>query len=164
MTQELIQENENYEQGPRGLGGWLIIPIIGLFLSPLINLFNMILNIQLINSTNWTKLTTPGGDSYHSMFKPALYFETGCNVLYILISIYLLVLLFQKKKLLPKLIIFYYIFNVVIEILITVLVNKINADIGTPPVSFSIPAIISSLIWIAYFRKSKRVKNTFVND
>ncbi len=162
MTQPL-EEQEHYEEGPKGIKGWLILPVIGLFLTPLLQIFYLGSTFILINSPEWEDVTTPGREGYHFLFKPSIYIELGFNILFVLFCIYLIVLLFQKKKLFPKVIITYYIITILGDLIVTSLVNQINESFSVPDVSISIPAFISSIVWIIYFKRSKRVKNTFVN-
>jgi len=163
MTQQ-VEEQDPYQEGPKGIVGWTLLPVIGLFLTPIYLVFYFITTFFLINSSEWEEITTPGGQGYHSLFMPSIYLEIGFNALFMVFCIYLIVLLFQKKKLFPKLIIIYYIVSVVADIIITVLVNQINTSYNVDPTSVNLIGIISSVIWIQYFRKSKRVKNTFVNE
>jgi hypothetical protein len=44
--------------GPRGFGGWLILPIIGTFISPLWNAYGAYDSMQLISAPHFPSLDT----------------------------------------------------------------------------------------------------------
>ena len=159
MTQPL-EEQEHYEAGPKGIGGWLLLPTIYLFISVLISFGYLIFTLIFINSSEWKQLLT--SPEVHPYFKEAIYFEMACNGLLLLFTIYLIVLLFKKKRIFPKAIISYYLLSIVIDIVVTLLVNNVSMD--NEKTSFSGSGILLSIIWIIYFRVSKRVRNTFVNE
>ena len=126
------------EEKLQGLGGWLILPIIGLSLSVLI----LITNIIAVN-------IMPEFNSQNII----LSFLYGALLVFVIISLFSI---FKKKKYVPKMMIFFYVTIFAISLFIDFLTNN-----------FSIPGLIGSIIggtiWILYFIKSKRVKNTFVN-
>ena len=119
----------------KGLGGWLIIPIIGLFLSIAILIYHLI-------SINKYSFWFPGG------LLSLLY------VILLIFSIITLISIFKKKKFVPKLMIFFYATNILVYLAKSLITENFDR-IESP--------IVGGIIWSLYFIYSKRVKNTFVN-
>jgi len=155
-----IEEQEPTADGPKGIGGWLLLPTIYLFISVLISFGYLVFTFLFINSSEWKQLIT--SPEVHPHFENAIYFEMACNALLLVFTIYLIVVLFKKKRIFPKGIISYYLLSIVIDIVVTLLVNNVSMD--DEITSFSGSGIALSIIWIAYFMLSKRVRNTFVNE
>lgn len=129
---------------PNGIGGWLILPTIGLFLSAILNVFGIIAGLYLWGSGTWIYT---GLSEYYFIF-----IAVSAAILEVLV-IYALVLEFKKKKLFPK---------VAIATMWTgVLFSFILAGMDGDP-SGLIREIIPSAVWTLYFIVSERVKNTFV--
>jgi len=118
-----------------GLGGWLILPIIGLFITIPVLLYDLL-------STNAT---------YEFNFYIGLL--SFIDIILLGWAIIALILIFNKKKSAPKVIIYFYIINIIIQGVLASMINEYT---------YFIRATIIGIIWISYFLKSKRVKNTFV--
>lgn len=124
-----------------GIGGWLIPPLIGLIIGSL-----------------WTLL---------------LFFDTILNqvlidfILYGIISIayiWILSLMLRKKKAFPKIAIWFLWILAILSILSEFLLSSYHTveQIGYAFGS-NLGSIIWAIIWTLYFKKSIRVKNTFIN-
>lgn len=120
----------------KGIGGWLIFPIIGLFLSLIIIIYDLI--IVNVSFSFW----------FIGVFLSCLYLII---LIFILIS---LLSIFSKKKFVPKLMICFYVTNVLIHLIIAFIVQDFSR------IS---PLTVGGIIWSIYFIRSERVKNTFVN-
>ncbi len=147
----------------KGLGGWLILPGLGLILSPLVLGFAIYQIIMLfLNDAAWSAITTVGSPQYIPNIAPLVIAEFLVNIAFFFFSLVLLYLFFKESRLIPKLMIIFYALSavfVVLDLLVgSMVVNShVDVDIG------SIRAILTALIWIPYFMMSKRVKQTFVN-
>lgn len=152
----------------KGLGGWLILVGFGLIIGPirLINILNT--NYKpYFNTDLLERLINPSSSSYIPNFVYLFYAELIAIVFLILLSFYLLFLFFTKKKNFPKNYIFISLFVILyipVDAFIasTIMPNEKVVD-GELIKSF-FQTLISGAIWIPYMMKSKRVKNTFIED
>ena len=120
----------------KGIGGWLLIPIIGLFITLLIILYDLL--------------------SLNSIFEFSFY--TGLitfflDMIILILAIVALFSIFNKKKYTPQIMISVYTVNIMISLSLAFLIEDFSI-MWSP--------IIGVSIWIPYFIYSKRVKNTFV--
>jgi hypothetical protein len=153
---------------PKGLGGWLILVGIGLILGlikvivTLISIYKPFMNADALN-----KLTNINSSTYIPNFGLLFYSEIIINSFVILLMIYLIYLFFRKKNTFPK----YYIF-ITLFVIITIPVDAYLASIvfpdekifDTDTTKSFFQSLFSGVIWIPYMVKSKRVRNTFIED
>lgn len=154
------------EKKLEGLGGWLILVGIGVILSPL-RIIAQVLPIfsQIFSSDSWAVLTTPGALAYHPLWAPILLAEIGINSVLVLAWIYMAFLFFSKKKIFPKLFIGISVFTLVFILVDALAIKAILPD---EPVFDPVTAreflrsLVGTIIWVPYMLTSKRVKATFV--
>lgn len=144
---------------PPGFGGWLILPMIGLIISPFILLIQVI-NNGYFNTIVWENFIALG--TYNPVILGLFYFfELLFNLSIIVFSVFLIVLLFKKRSTFPRLYVglrIAVLVGLIIDYLLTVFL--INSDTGMYKQLAS--AIIGVVIWVPYFLNSERVKNTFL--
>ena len=151
---------------PKGLGGWLILPLIGLIVSPIrmaISLNNDFLPI--FQEGYWEVLTTPGSEAYHHLWGPLITFEIVGNLLFIVFALILIFLFFTKAPIFPSLFIIYIIANllyVVGDFFFANLIPAVASESDPGSIKELFRTAVGAAIWIPYFKMSKRVKNTFV--
>ena len=97
MIEDLAVQPEpsSRDAGPVGLGGWLVLVALGLFITPL--RVGAILQTDLLpifTEGYWPLLTSPSSDAYHPLWAPLLIFETAGNFAVVAASIVALVLFF----------------------------------------------------------------------
>lgn len=166
-----IQEEKKHDTVPlgiSGLGGWLILVQIGLFVSVIggfISIFTKI--IPTFDPAVWEVLTTPGTEWYHPLWGPLVVFETIFAIASLVLVIYLLICFYLKKSFVPRLFIILYAGNLMVTVIDSVLMSIIHNATGIMDESTSlfsdvIRNAITCAIWIPYFLKSERVANTFV--
>ena len=141
-------EEEREERGPRGIGGWLIIPVITLVVVAF-EASSSILDSQL----------------------PRVSQEVlAGNLVLTAASVALLALMFSRNELLPMMMVVFYLVLLGVTALEYVAVDRLMFGV-TPEVAASSVdkvthdlrnAVASAIIWIPYFLVSRRVKNTFV--
>lgn len=152
------------EKKPNGLGGWLILPAIGILLAPLRMLGNAYALIP--EAGVWEQITTPGTELYHSLLGPLMIFEAIGNVAILIASLVLVVLFFTKSRHLPRLIIIVMLAGVLFQFAVQTVAEYIPATASSGDITeFKglVQSIFACLIWVPYFLVSVRVKNTFVN-
>lgn len=153
------------KQSPKGIGGWLILPAIGIVLSiPMLayTVFSGISSIFL--SGLWPHLIDPTSDYYLEGAIWLLPCELIGNVLFFLGYCYIAYLFFSKHFSFPKYYISFQLFYVVflfVDLLAVFFVIHVQPD--SDDIKELLKAIIASAIWIPYMLKSVRVKNTFIN-
>lgn len=119
----------------KGLGGWLILPILVLF-------YNLYVLVDDISST------------ILRVDVSVLWWVLLIDVVLIILTILLLLLIFEKRKVVPSFYIWYIWLILATNIAIFVMYGEASVF------SFN---LIGAVIWTAYFNTSIRVKNTFVN-
>lgn len=150
----------------KDIGGWLILPLIGLTLGPFTLLFSIV-NAGFFSVETWSSLNAyEGFDS----FKVGLMYviELSLNLAMLSFAVLLAALFYTKRTSLPKLIVVYYLGHISIVLIDTFLIFSMldGIDLGVPQselVDYKsiFRSIISAAIWIPYFANSIRVKETF---
>ena len=167
MENNLAEQNiQERPLGVVGLGGWMVLVQIGIYgslLLLLVQIFNY--SIPSVSPEIWNNVTSKTSELYHPLWGALIIFELAFNVLFFLYTIIILINLYQKKLILPKLMIIYYSTSLVVGIIDYLLVLQIPMasemqDAGQLKDIFR--SLVTCLIWIPYFVKSERVKNTFV--
>src|SRR5881397_2861005 len=94
--------SEAQEAAPQGIGGWLILVVIGLVISPFRMGYFMLTQLwPIFRDGHWEELTTAGSPVYHHLWAPLIVFEVVTNLMIIGIGIATLVLLLRKSKRTP---------------------------------------------------------------
>jgi hypothetical protein len=151
---------------PKGLGGWLILPAIGLFVMPIrVGTFLNTFYASVFEEGLWDALTTPGSESYHLLWAPAIISEMVANIFFIFFDVVLIFLFFMKSHRLPAFFVAFLAANalfVVGDFIVTSFIPAVASANRAESIGEVARAIGGAVIWIPYFLMSKRVKNTFV--
>jgi len=121
--------------------------------------------LPLFTNPTWARLTVPGSAAYHPKWMPLLVFELLVNSMFIVFDVWLLVLFFQKRRLLPPLMVLFMLTTLVFVIADHLVAQQIPlvAQRGSPEgIVQIIRTFIACALWVPYFLVSKRVKATFV--
>lgn len=157
--------------GPSGIGGWLVLPFLGLLVSLGITGFSLYSDvIPALGSDVWPVLTTPGSAVYHASWAPYLITAAVLNCVVILASLTLLFLGFGKRKAFPLGMVAFYVLCVVAMSLDVWAAEGFLAEAMPAEAAEMKPeawrdfvrSITTGLLWSVYFLVSKRVKNTFI--
>jgi hypothetical protein len=85
--------------GPAGIGGFLLLPVIGLILTICWNAWHIYHDLlPFRRSEAWTSLTTPGSDIYHWLWQPLALFEVFTAIMMVIAPIALLVLVYRNRR------------------------------------------------------------------
>lgn len=149
----------------QGIGGWLILPAIGVVVTPLMVLAELVAGLEVYSLATWTLLTTAGSDQYHPLWEPLLLFALAANLGILVLSCLVLVLFFQRRRSAPKLYI-----AMICGSALVVLIDHLGArqipaaaaEITPKEVVEVGRAIVSAILWSSYFLVSKRVRSTFI--
>jgi hypothetical protein len=151
--------------GPAGIGGWLILPVIGLFVFPVRVVISLVTDyVPIFQGGIWGNLTTPGSEVYHPLWAPVIIGEIFCNVGFLFFDLALIYLLFTKSHRFPKAFIVFTLANLAFIV-------------GDAAIAWQIPAVaarglegvgaeiartlVVAAVWVPYMLVSKRVRNTF---
>ncbi len=153
-----------FAAGPRGLGGWLLLPALGLVASFLRVAGELRDSWPAYEATQWLSLTTPGAATYRPIMEPLLLFELVANILALVGIPFVLLLFARRRTSLPRAYCVLVLGMAAASLLDMLLVP---ADLGPEFASSRAwgrlaGQLIGVAIWVSYFHRSERVRNTFV--
>jgi hypothetical protein len=135
---------------PENIGGWLILPAIGLILGGILSVIGILVSLGLASDLP---------SRYQGIFVLNLLFDLGLTAF----LIYAAVRFFGKRRNTPATMIALMIAGIVVNALLLAI------NIGADAEPFAIECgkalakgLVGAIIWIPYFLVSKRVKRTFV--
>ncbi|MDQ0170638.1 DUF2569 domain-containing protein [Paenibacillus tundrae] len=152
--------------GISGLGGWLVLVQIGLYLTMIMVLIQLFqYSLTALNPVTWQILTSDQSSFYHPWWGAIIIFEVTYNVLFFIFSIVTLVMFYRKKSVFPRLMIIFYSISLAVSIIDYLLLLQIpiarELEDGSGLTGI-VRLVITCAIWIPYFIKSERVRNTFI--
>lgn len=147
----------------KGIQGWLILAGIDLLTLPIKISYEFFTEFDdLFYASKWIAIYSL---DLHPFYVPLILTEATVNIAQFVFSILLNFLFFQKKRSLPILyicfIISLFLFNLCDSIIVLALEHQ---NIKWIEIAEMGGQLLSVLIWVSYFLKSKRVKATFVID
>jgi hypothetical protein len=142
------------------IDGWLVLPAMGVLLSPALMFFSFASDFQLVSGQAWLVNYVNGYTGLSVVGFLEQVYNASMTVFFILIA----VLFFQRRSSVPHLMQFYFGVPLVWFILDLILIKMIAPETNTGDHTSQIfRNLIPAAIWIPYFRISQRVKRTFVN-
>ena len=148
------------------IGGWLILFSIGLVTYPVRSLIFLATDlIPAFSGDTWWVLTNPASGHYHPLWAPLLIGELTGTLVFIMFSIFLIIVFFIRRKVVPRLTITYLIANLIFVSIDFYLVRLLPASVHQgdyQALTDWVRTLVACLIWVPYFFMSKRVKATFV--
>ena len=165
---------EEVTSGPKGIGGWLLLPAIGVSITPIFGVVGLFTALSSPLTLNLFALISHGLLGIFSAIF-GLY-EILFKLLIVVASAFLFYLFFTERYIFPK----FYILCTVLSIFLSffeigfiyILTKYIDIpgttsqDISkeiSSEISNTIILILPAMIWFSYFSNSRRVKNTFTN-
>ena len=147
--------------GPKGIGGWLILPLIGLCVTPINTARDLLQLTEVMRDPElWAALTTPGQPTYRPLWKALFLTQFIGSVLLLVFTLVVLVYFLRKSRQTPRLMVAWLLSRSVFIVLLAVLSSQVSGDTQTPGTAMLSAMIV--LLWVVYFKSSERVKNTFV--
>lgn len=135
-----------------GIKGWLILPAIGLVLGPVISIVSLVLSANMFND-----VSRAGYGEIYAFF-------ILVEAIILIFVLYTAVRFFGKKANAPSA--FITMLTVQICLVLICLAAAVVSDAEAFIIEYgkaALKVIIAAAIWIPYFKRSKRVKATFVN-
>jgi transglutaminase-like putative cysteine protease len=140
------------------IGGWLIVVAIGLGITPFAVSYTLISG-NYFDVRTWNTHTAGIDDA---AFKALFAFEAAGNIFCICYAIFCLVLLINKRDILPKYITGFYAYLAVFAVADCIFAVALNGDVSDDTASSMVRKIIYAAVWISYFKRSVRVEQTFI--
>lgn len=146
----------------KSIGGWLVLVAIGLVLSPFMLLYTLITG-GYFDAATWSAVfNVPEMIKYGFV----LFFEMIYVTAILVYATFLIIVFFQKRTIVPRLMIIFYSVLLVIGIYEVFMVSQIIPEIYTGPEKQDVyvellKTLVRSAIWIPYFIFSTRVAETF---
>jgi len=154
-----MESRRNEMKNEVRIGGWLILVLIGLIITPIrlgITLFSDF--FPMLDSMSLL-------DAYPSL-QIMIYTEGIGNIIFGISAIILLIIMSNKDRRFPKLMIAFYVANLIFVLVdaiyatqIPVIEQFVSSEDSLKEV---VRAIIGTAIWVPYMMVSTRVKRTFV--
>lgn len=160
-----FQRPGNIDPKFHGIGGWLILVGLSISIQPLYLAWQIFNSFDVYFLNTWRLLTTPGTESYHFLWQPLLIYELSTNIAWLVFSILIAILFFQKRCFFPRFYIWYLFLTLGAQLIDWVIGSNIPAVLRewtSKDTANLVKYGISVIIWCLYFTKSKRVKSTFV--
>lgn len=138
-----------------GIGGWLILPAIGLVVAPILFLHGISVDLRLLAGSQYQSalISRPG-------LAGVLLYEALNNSVLLLSAIYLNILFYRRKRAFPALMMIYLASQFVLGLGDHLLVLHLGLPTEWTQV---IRGFVQCAVWIPYFLNSRRVEFTFVN-
>ena len=148
----VLSDHTDVSAVPKGIGGWLIILAIGLVLGPIKAVVSLIMGISMIQNF------AP------ELLSDARIWITGViDVAMIIAAIIVAILFFKKRRFVVVAIISLMAASIMASIIQLLLGISIFGEASSDDINPVLHAFVFAAIWIPYFLKSKRVKNTFIS-
>ncbi len=143
-----------------GLGGWLVLVAIGLFLRPVIQVVEIVKSlIPLLDARTWEANTT----AVQCLVSMEVLMQVGILVM----GVHLIMLFFQKRRLFPWLFVVQFAFlgvylvgDGIASVMLLEEADKNLRGLGVSLGQYAVPAAI----WISYMFVSKRAMATFTRE
>jgi len=148
--------------GPVGIGGWLILPLLDILINPFYSAYEIYSTL-----TDWNLLGPSVGGAEDGRLEAArlpLLAYALTSVVRGALAAYCLYLMLKRSLQTPRWMIIYYAVELVLGFLDFFLYRAVENMLqqANPQDYWVLPFIAAiCLIWIAYFRRSRRVANTF---
>jgi hypothetical protein len=149
----------------RRIGGLLLVAAAIIVIQPLGTILSLCLNYESYTMTQWNYLTSPSSSGYHWFWQPLLLFELIANIFWVVFSVLMAVLFFQKRFTFPRVYGAYVVISFVVQrvdkLVYRVLPGRDMEGISEFA-SITFGAMLAVSLYALYFERSRRVGRTFV--
>ena len=156
-------QKESIPVNHQAIGSWLILPMLGLALSPFRILYDLITNnffddLAIANLKN-------GSDYPGVNWDAVLIFELSGNIVLLAFTILCFIAFIKRRDITPRLMVTYYLYGFVLLAIDQFITTRLHIQSSVENNSGNSLArsLFACLLWIPVFLRSSRVKNTFVN-
>lgn len=164
----LADSEPTAQPSPIGIGGWLLLPALAMVVSPIRIAYDFYQTFDpILKPSVWILLLRPGTPFHNPPLAALFTWEIIANAALFVFTVWLAFLFFKKRKNVPKLYVYWLLLGCVLQIadlffssLVPIVASQNHAS------SFNelAKAAIGAAIWMPYFLRSKRVRNTFVTE
>ncbi|WP_439697599.1 DUF3857 domain-containing protein [Mucilaginibacter sp. AW1-7] len=141
------------------IGGWLILIAIGLGATVLSVARNLYTG-NFFDMATWNSFAT---SKYGFNHKLLLVVGAGGNIILMMLAVFCLILLLNKRDIFPKVITGYFLYVLGFGAVFYIISLTVHDEkVVSQSLYFLIRACVVSAIWIPYFKRSTRVEDTFI--
>ncbi|MFE4569996.1 DUF2569 domain-containing protein [Paenibacillus chitinolyticus] len=144
-----------------GFGGWLIVFSIGLIITFIYSIYNLVeVILPLYQSGQVASLTNE-----YPPVGIAIFIETVTYIFYSVFPLFLGYLCFKQKRLFKTMSITYLTMCIILSVVYyfsSLLISDVAPDIVNQSIVSIIRNVVLFLLWTPYFLKSNRIKNTYI--
>ncbi|MBP0581581.1 DUF2569 domain-containing protein [Labrys sp. LIt4] len=162
-SSESITVPTQAQDGPRGIGGWLILPIISLILTVGSTIYNL---YDGVKEWEGIKAIIAGANNTAIALRLPVAASSGFALITIGVALACLFSIFTHSPRVPRLMTIFYILAIVATV-VEILVDYRVAALTGGSISSEkwgrefTKVVVAAAIWIPYFHRSRRVANTF---
>jgi transglutaminase-like putative cysteine protease len=149
---------------PEGIKGWLVIPALGVVLSPITAGYTLYSYRAYFDAATWSSLGHGADPVIAHWGRIGLFFLVALGCCAFLVMIFLNYLMFTKRKAFPPGYVAVLCMGVlwsVLGIVVFYALGQIETPEVTRRIGASIRDLIVAMLWIAYMLRSERVRATF---
>lgn len=158
-----VTQSENTKNKLHGFGGWLIIPVLIVGLVVFLNFLGIIFNIIGLRAY----LADPNVViTNYFLFYGGVSLNILSNLVLIVLGILIFIALAKESSKLPNLMIWGCIVFFIIKVVfgfISIMPSPASETISAYGQSLG-KLVIPTVCWVLYFKRSERVRNTYVNN
>lgn len=145
----------------RRIGGWLILLAIGVALTPVLMVRELIFLAPMFSAPLWRQFTTPGAEQYHGLYELAVMFEVAGHAAILVAAIAVAIWFFQQRRIFRPAYLGLAAATLAFMLIDAALVARIGID--EPAGASETPRVLlGTLVWGAYLYRSRRARETFV--
>jgi hypothetical protein len=139
------------------IGGWLVLPALGLILGPILNVGMIAEELRLLKSPEMIQAQARIPGIARTVFQQCV--VAGAVLVF---QIFVAIMFFRKKAIAPTLMIILFTVYVAFELVMAYWTATVLGQLPPEGYSGAYRAAIAAIVWIPYFLVSQRVKETFI--